>query len=268
MKPTGSSLPLHRARRASVADLDLDRNLAAAHFAIGLGKILIGPAEETEAYIGDALRLSPRDMLAYIWMTYAGIAKLYLGSCEQAVARFRRTIEANRNYPLAYFHLAAALAELSRLDDAHSAVRVGLTLNPTFTISRARANWTAMSDKPTHLAQIERVLGRSRRTMIAARRLLRSLPPTLLATRGSWAGMRPARRMRCASDARRRRRSSPGAAAASSRQWATVSCLSFALSLPPSNAPSRPQADCRAATPAFPKAHAFPTASASAWAPY
>ena len=138
--------------------LALDRNLAAAHSAIGLGKIFIGRAEETEAHIGEALRLSPRDTLAYVWMTFGGIAKLYLGSCEEAVAWFRRTIEANRNYPLAYFHLAAALAQLGRLDEAHSAVKAGLTLNPTFTISRARADWPAMTDDPTFLAQIERVL--------------------------------------------------------------------------------------------------------------
>ena len=41
--------------------LALDRNLAAAHSIIGLGKILIGHAEETEAHVGEALRLSPRD---------------------------------------------------------------------------------------------------------------------------------------------------------------------------------------------------------------
>ena len=50
--------------------LALDRNLAAAHSAIGLGKIFIGRAEETEAHIGEALRLSPRDTLAYVWMTF------------------------------------------------------------------------------------------------------------------------------------------------------------------------------------------------------
>jgi TolB-like protein len=58
----------------------LDRNLAAAHSAIGLGSIFIGRAEETEAHVGEALRLSPRDTLAYIWMTFVGVAKLYLGS--------------------------------------------------------------------------------------------------------------------------------------------------------------------------------------------
>ena len=83
--------------------LELDRNLASAHSFIGLGKIFIGRAEETEAHIAEALRLSPRDTLAYIWMTCAGVAKNHLGSWEQAVAWFRRAIEANRNYPSAYF---------------------------------------------------------------------------------------------------------------------------------------------------------------------
>ena len=52
--------------------LALDRNLADAHAVIGLGKIFIGRAEETEAHIAEALRLSPRDTLAYIWMTIRG----------------------------------------------------------------------------------------------------------------------------------------------------------------------------------------------------
>ena len=49
--------------------LELDRNLAAAHASIGLGKVFIGRAEETEAHIVEALRLSPRDTMAYTWMT-------------------------------------------------------------------------------------------------------------------------------------------------------------------------------------------------------
>ena len=60
--------------------LALDRNLASAHAYIGFGKIFIGRAEETEAHVAEALRLSPRDTLAYIWMTIAGMAKNHLGS--------------------------------------------------------------------------------------------------------------------------------------------------------------------------------------------
>ena len=138
--------------------LALDQNLAHAHSIIGRGKVFVGRAEETEAHVAEALRLSPRDTMAYIWMYFAGLAKLNLGGYEQAIAWFRRAIEANRNYPLPYFQLAAALAQLGRLDEARSAVKAGLALNPTYAISRARAAWTAMSDHPTHLAQIEPIL--------------------------------------------------------------------------------------------------------------
>ena len=135
--------------------LALDRNLAAAHAAIGGGKIYVGRAEETEAHIAEALRLSPRDTMAYLWMTNAGIAKNQIGDWELGVSWLRRAIEANRNLPTAYFGLAAALAQLGRLDEARSAVKAGLALNPTFAVSRARAAWTAMSDDPTYLSQLE-----------------------------------------------------------------------------------------------------------------
>jgi TolB-like protein/class 3 adenylate cyclase/Tfp pilus assembly protein PilF len=138
--------------------LALDRNLANAYSVIGLGKMFIGRAEETEAHVAEALRLSPRDTQAYNWMMIAGIAKVRLGGWEPAVAWCRRAIEANRNNPLTYFTLATVLVQLGRLDEAHSAVKVGLTLNPTFTISRARATYTPVSDDPTYLAQTEAVL--------------------------------------------------------------------------------------------------------------
>jgi TolB-like protein len=138
--------------------LELDRNLAHAHATIGLGKIFIGRAEETEAHIVEALRLSPRDTMAYTWMTYAGLATLRLGSYEQAVASFRRATEVNRKYPTIYFNFAAALTQLGRLDEAHSAVKAGLALNPGFSLSRAGVFWAAMSDDPTYLAQVGPIL--------------------------------------------------------------------------------------------------------------
>src|SRR5271167_2213721 len=93
--------------------------------------------------------------MAYSWMTAVGSAKLHLGGCEQAVAWFQRAIEANRNNSSAYLNLASALAQLGRLDEAHSAVKAGLALNRTYTVSRRRASWTARSDDPTYLAQLE-----------------------------------------------------------------------------------------------------------------
>ena len=59
--------------------------------------------------------------------------------------------------------MAAALAQLGRLDEAHSAVKAGLALNPAFTIARARTAWTAFSDDRTYRAQLERNLERIRK---------------------------------------------------------------------------------------------------------
>jgi TolB-like protein/class 3 adenylate cyclase/Flp pilus assembly protein TadD len=138
--------------------LALDRNLAQAHSFVGFGKIFIGRAEETEAHVAEALRLSPRDTMAYRWMTHAGIAKTHLRHWEQAVAWFRRSIEANRNFPHPHFVLGAALAQLGRLDEARSAVKAGLALDPSFTVSRFRANVATRSDDPTYLANLEPLL--------------------------------------------------------------------------------------------------------------
>jgi TolB-like protein/class 3 adenylate cyclase/Flp pilus assembly protein TadD len=134
--------------------LALDRNLATAHGFIGIAKHFIGRSEETDAHVQEAIRLSPHDALAYLWLGALGLAKINLGADEEAVDWLRRSIDANRNFPVYHFALAAALGQLCRLDEARSAVQAGLALNPTFTISRFRAG--APSDNPTFLAQRER----------------------------------------------------------------------------------------------------------------
>jgi TolB-like protein/class 3 adenylate cyclase len=138
--------------------LKLDQNLVIAHFSIGVGKTFIGRAEETEAHIVEALRLSPRDPAAYAWMNSVGLANLFLGKYEQAVVLCTRAIEANRNFPQPHFLLGSALAHLGRLDEARSAIVAGLTLNSVFSLSGARGAWSAMSDDPTYLAQVELTL--------------------------------------------------------------------------------------------------------------
>ena len=135
--------------------LALDRNLAFAHAMIGLAKLFTGRAEETESHVLEALRLSPRDPYAYTRMFTAGSAKLHLGRDEEATAWLLRSIEANRNLAPSHFYLAAAWAHLGRLDEARSATKAGLALDPTFTIRGFRAG--ASSDNQTYLAQRERV---------------------------------------------------------------------------------------------------------------
>ena len=116
--------------------LALDPNLARAHARMGLGKIFSGRADETEPHVKEALRLSPRDDFAFEWMLTAGAAKLHLRADEEAVEWLGRSIESDRNWPLAHFFLAAALANLGRLKEARAAAQAGLALDPTFTIRR------------------------------------------------------------------------------------------------------------------------------------
>jgi TolB-like protein len=135
--------------------LALDRNLATAHALIGFAKYVSGRGEETEAHVLEALRLSPRDSNANVWMTWVGNAKVQIGADEEAVAWLRRGIEANRNLPVGHFFLAAALANINRHDDARDAAQAGLVLDPSFTIARFRAS--VASDNQVYLARRERV---------------------------------------------------------------------------------------------------------------
>jgi len=137
--------------------LTLDRNLASAHGFIGLGKNFLGRPEETEAHIQEALRLSPRDTTAYWWMVFVASAKLQLNADAEAVTSLRRSIEANPNWPLSHFLLAAALTLRGSPDEARAAAQAGLALDPGFTIRRLRS--LGASSNPSFLASGMRIAG-------------------------------------------------------------------------------------------------------------
>ena len=136
--------------------LAMDRNLASAHVLIGAAKFFLGRGAETEPHINEAFRLSPRDTIAHRWMAIGGIAKAQVGADAEAVLWMRRGLDANRNFSLAHFDLAAVLARLGELDEARAAVQAGLALDPSFTIRRYRDATNARSDNLTFLAWRER----------------------------------------------------------------------------------------------------------------
>src|SRR5574337_201428 len=72
-------------------------------------------------------------------------------SPEEAILWLRRSLEANRNFPLCHFLLAANLANLDRMAEARAEAAAGLSLDPHFTISGfASADW---SGNPIYLAR-------------------------------------------------------------------------------------------------------------------
>jgi TolB-like protein/class 3 adenylate cyclase len=135
--------------------LAIDRNFASAHAWIGVAKDISGRPEETEAHVLEALRISPRDAYAPVWMMIAGGAKLGAGRDPEAVVWLNRSIDLNPNHPMSHFLLAAALAHLGRREEAREEARAGLELLPDFTIARLRS-WL-ISDNPVFLAGRERL---------------------------------------------------------------------------------------------------------------
>jgi tetratricopeptide (TPR) repeat protein len=129
--------------------------LADAHAFLGMGKYFAGRGAETEAHVSEAIRLSPRDVVAQRWFLIAGFAKFQLGEDAEAASWLLRSIEANRNYPVAHISLAVALALLGSLDQARTAAKTGLALDPSFTIRRFRDG--ASTDNPAYLAGRERI---------------------------------------------------------------------------------------------------------------
>ena len=136
--------------------LALDRNLAAAHGFIGLGKHVLGRSDEVEGHIQEALRLSPRDTRAFLWYMFVGMAKLLTNTDPEALDWLWRSIEANPNHALSHFHFAGALAMVGDLRQARSSAEAGLALDPRFTLRRYRTN-IFPSDDPVFLARRERL---------------------------------------------------------------------------------------------------------------
>jgi TolB-like protein/class 3 adenylate cyclase len=136
--------------------LALNPNLASAHALIGLAKLFDGHPEETGSHELEALRVSPHDTEADVWVAYMALAKLYLGDTEGALSLYRRAKELNPNYPTGRFIMAGALMALGRPDEARAEVQAGLALNPGFTLRRYRDG--AQSDNPAFLKGRERII--------------------------------------------------------------------------------------------------------------
>ena len=84
-----------------------------------------------------------------------GMAKIHLGAYDEAANRLGQSVGANPNFPAAHVLLATALSQLGRVEEARAQARVGLVLDPTFTIRRFRDR--AVSDNPIFLKQCENI---------------------------------------------------------------------------------------------------------------
>jgi tetratricopeptide (TPR) repeat protein len=85
-----------------------------------------------------ALKLSPFDSLNYLSYVALAGANFQLRRYDVAHAWARRAVGANPAFSVPYAYLTAALMRLGRGEDAKTAVRTMLELDPSFTIGRYR----------------------------------------------------------------------------------------------------------------------------------
>ena len=85
-----------------------------------------------------ALRLSPFDSLNYLSYVALAGANFRLKRYDLAHQWARRAVEANPDFSVPYAYLTAALVRLGRREEAKSAIRTMLALDPGFTVRRYR----------------------------------------------------------------------------------------------------------------------------------
>jgi len=142
-----------RALREFEFAVSLEANLATAHAYLGLMKVFLGRAGETRSHVTEAMRLSPRDPLLFLWHFFIGVADIHLGRVVHALESLRRSVEINPNWGLSQFVLAGTLGLAGLLAEAVEVCVVARRLAPNFTIAKFRAE--AVSDNPGYLAQRE-----------------------------------------------------------------------------------------------------------------
>jgi TolB-like protein/tetratricopeptide (TPR) repeat protein len=142
-----------RALREFEFSVSLEASLATAHAYLGLMKVFLGRARETQAHVAEAMRLSPRDPLLFLWHFFIGVADIHLGRMVHALESLRKSVEINPKWGLSQFVLAGALGLAELLAEAAEVCAVAQRLAPNFTIAKFRAE--AVSDNLVYRAQRE-----------------------------------------------------------------------------------------------------------------
>jgi len=132
--------------------IDLNPNSSLARWAFGYALLRAEQSEEALEQFDAALRLSPRDPGLWSYLTLKASALYQLRRYEEAVQFARGATR----YPVfdliwPYVHLAAALGQLGRIDEARRAVEELQKRRPSLTVTAARSWPHNRSRSDSHL---------------------------------------------------------------------------------------------------------------------
>ena len=121
--------------------LALNPSFLQAYISLWIANWTAGRTEKADQYLDAALRLSPHDLLATVYLTEKGDGLFNQSRYEEATEFFKRAIAASPNAVMPYFKLAASLALSGHDAEAREALRryLALPLDTPKTIAQFKA---------------------------------------------------------------------------------------------------------------------------------
>jgi adenylate cyclase len=118
--------------------IEINPSLAPAHSMLGAYLAFAGRSEDAIAHLEQAIQLSPKD--PFNWLTFYGMAmaRFAAGKYEDAVEWAQKSVQGRADFPIGYRCLAASYACLGREDEARTALKEALRLQPEFSIGHVR----------------------------------------------------------------------------------------------------------------------------------
>jgi len=121
--------------------LAINRNSAGAWRVSGLLRCYTGDPESAIEHAEHALRLSPRDPMAWTFHSVLATAHMQAKRYEDAVSWATKAIRENSNSSTPYRTLAASCVHLGRLDEGRAAMQRVLELEPGLTLSEFKRTY-------------------------------------------------------------------------------------------------------------------------------
>lgn len=134
--------------------LNLNRNYAPAWHRLSYAQVTLGEAEAALISGREAIRLSPRDGSLYSFYVVMAAACLHVGRDAEALDWAQKAVAHRPNFGIAHAWVAAAAANLEKMDEARAAIAEFRRLQPDYTIASFRAE--KLSENPVFLEQRQR----------------------------------------------------------------------------------------------------------------
>ena len=117
---------------------EINPSLALAYMFLGSFLAVAGRPDEAVAALEKSMRLSPRDSLMYAFLSGMAYAHFAAGSYREVVDWAEKSVRHKVDWLDAHLMVAASSAHLGRLDEARTACREVLRLQPDFSLAAYR----------------------------------------------------------------------------------------------------------------------------------